>query len=341
MIDPYSSVYVKRIFNEFLSGKPIHNITLDLTKDGIPTPSAYRNIKNTQKIVKVAWNDVTIRRILKNEVYIGHTIQNKKQKVNYKIKKQRSLPKSEWIKKENTHEPIIALKDFQMVQQILENRSYIPKKRTTHLLTEFLFCNHCGSRFTYLKRHEKGKFYCICNVAKNYRKLGKCDMICIKEEEIVEQIKVFLQDMASKYLCHDKMVQETYMKQMQEMLSNKIREKQFVEGKIQESNNIAYELYKDKITHTITEEQYLSLQLHTNEKKEKFEKQLQIIEQEILNLENMQQKDEVISHALEEFLFFKVLDRNILSILIDKILVYRNDSGENILKIYCKFQSPK
>ena len=166
-------------------------------------------------------------------------------------------------------------------------------------------------------------------------------MICIKEEEIVEQIKVFLQDMASKYLCHDKMVQETYMKQMQEMLSNKIREKQFVEGKIQESNNIAYELYKDKITHTITEEQYLSLQLHTNEKKEKFEKQLQIIEQEILNLENMQQKDEVISHALEEFLFFKVLDRNILSILIDKILVYRNDSGENILKIYCKFQSPK
>ena len=39
------------------------------------------------------------------------------------------LPKDNWIKVENTHEPIISKEDFEKVQNILNKGSYIPKSR--------------------------------------------------------------------------------------------------------------------------------------------------------------------------------------------------------------------
>ena len=102
----------------------INTICKNLIKDNIPSPTSLINNKNY-----VLWNGTTIRRLLKNEVYIGNTVGHKVKKINYKIKKQVMLPKDNWIKVENTHEPIILKEDFEKVQNILNKRSYIPKSR--------------------------------------------------------------------------------------------------------------------------------------------------------------------------------------------------------------------
>lgn len=102
----------------------LNSICKDLIKDNIPTPARLNNSGNN-----TLWNSTTIRRILKNEVYIGNTIGHKVKKVNYKLKKQIMLNKDNWIKVENTHEPIISKEDFYKVQNILSKRSYTPLKR--------------------------------------------------------------------------------------------------------------------------------------------------------------------------------------------------------------------
>lgn len=102
----------------------INSICKDLIKDNIPSPA---NLNNNNG--NTIWNGTTIRRILKNEVYIGNTIGHKVKKINYKLKKQIMLDKDEWIKVENTHEPIISKEDFEKVQNILNKRSYTPLKR--------------------------------------------------------------------------------------------------------------------------------------------------------------------------------------------------------------------
>ncbi len=102
----------------------INTICKNLIKDNIPSPTSLINNKNY-----VLWNGTTIRRILKNEVYIGNTVGHKVKKVNYKIKKQVMLPKDNWIKVENTHKPIISKEDFEKVQNILNKKSYTPKSR--------------------------------------------------------------------------------------------------------------------------------------------------------------------------------------------------------------------
>ena len=102
----------------------INSICRDLIKDNIPSPTSLNNNKGN-----TLWNSTTIRRILKNEVYIGNTIGHKVKKINYKLKKQIMLSKNEWIKVENTHEAIISKEDFDKVQNILYKRSYAPVKR--------------------------------------------------------------------------------------------------------------------------------------------------------------------------------------------------------------------
>ena len=103
----------------------INTICKNLIKDNIPSPE-YLNSRGKRNYL---WNSTSIRRILKNEVYIGNTLGRKVKKVNYKIKKQVMLPKDNWIKVENTHERIISKEDFEKVQNILNTRSYTLCKR--------------------------------------------------------------------------------------------------------------------------------------------------------------------------------------------------------------------
>ena len=114
----------------------INSICKNLIKDNIPSPSSLNNNKGN-----TLWNGTTIRRILKNEVYIGNTIGHKVKKINYKLKKQIMLDKDEWIKVENTHKPIISKEDFEKVQNILNKRSYTPEKRkSTFAYWNYILC---------------------------------------------------------------------------------------------------------------------------------------------------------------------------------------------------------
>ena len=212
VIDEQSSKYVKRIFELYLSGKSILEISNILTKSEVPTPSQYAKIANTQKYIKGAWNDKSVRFILQNEVYIGNTIQNKRKKVNYKINKQVEIPKSQWIKVENTHEAIISKQDFEMAQEMLKRHSYNrvgatigrPQKKT-HLLSGLLYCGNCKAPMTFIPTYKKRGYYICCSTAKRYKKeLNLCQMKLIKETEIEEKIINTLKQITQKYIDKNK-----------------------------------------------------------------------------------------------------------------------------------------
>ena len=53
------------------------------------------------------WKSETVRRLLKNKVYLGHTEYGKRLNLSYKSKKVKTVPREDWKIVENTHEPII------------------------------------------------------------------------------------------------------------------------------------------------------------------------------------------------------------------------------------------
>ena len=82
------------------------------------------------------WNDVTVKVLCRNEAYIGHMVQNKTGTVSYKDHKQIDKPKDQWIKVENTHEPIIDPDTWELAQEI-DRMRYHPRSRNHHEITLF------------------------------------------------------------------------------------------------------------------------------------------------------------------------------------------------------------
>ena len=91
--DPITSVVVKRIFELYVSGYGSSAIAEILTREEVPTPVMYKHSK--EKLIKFdypeIWKHTSVSNIIKNRVYIGDLIQHKYQKINYKIKKRKTL----------------------------------------------------------------------------------------------------------------------------------------------------------------------------------------------------------------------------------------------------------
>ena len=72
-------------------------------------------------------------------MYIGNMVQGKRKKVSYKSKKIISTPKEQWIRVENTHEPVIRKEVFYEVQRrIAKAKKY--RKGQAHIFSTKVRC---------------------------------------------------------------------------------------------------------------------------------------------------------------------------------------------------------
>lgn len=89
-----------------------------------------------------------MKRILTNEVYLGHLLQGRTEKVNYKVKKSVEKPKEEWVRVENTHEPIISDSDFEAVQNLLQTDGRVsPESKSLSPFMGLLFAGTAANRW--------------------------------------------------------------------------------------------------------------------------------------------------------------------------------------------------
>lgn len=111
IVDDYAASVVRKIFRLYLDGYGKAKIGKILSGEGILIPTLYKqqvlgvNYRNAKLLgTTKAWSYQTVHTILNNEVYIGNLVQNKCNKVSYKDKRVRALPKKEWIIVRNTHD---------------------------------------------------------------------------------------------------------------------------------------------------------------------------------------------------------------------------------------------
>ena len=160
--DPVTAPIVRRIFNLRAQGNGHRKIAIILNEDGIPSPRTYYYMVRGQEhhsYEMVAWSDMTVRSILRNEVYIGHLVQNKTGHISYKNHKQVSKPREEWIKVENTHEPLIEkeLWDFVQATEDRLTRGRSGKNGMVSLFADVLRCMDCGGAMRFSTDYRKRK----------------------------------------------------------------------------------------------------------------------------------------------------------------------------------------
>jgi len=336
LVDQVSAVFVRMIFSKYLAGTPLKTLSDQLTREKIPTPAQYAQINNPSIRFDGVWNDKTVRFILKNEVYIGHMVQSKCKKVNYKLDKQVWLPASQWIKVENTHEPIISLDDFNMVQEIMAKRSFNPAKGPTHLFTGFIFCGYCGTPYTYLRQHQKGRYYLVCGTAKRHSNLGLCKTHLVREEVFTQFLLDTLRTVARQYINPDELLDGVQEGMLSKLLETKQQQKSQLLSQLERFKKVALNLYRDKVNEVITEDMFKTISTENEQEKEHVCKQIETLESEIHDLSLKQTDNNTMREILEGLLAFETIDRITLAKLVKKMVLYHDGTVE----IYFTFREP-
>ena len=344
VVDRKVKSVVEKIFDMYSNGHGSSEIVDYLNNHQYLSPSGYRKTGAVQDENKIGynWNEVTLCNILRNEVYIGNTVQNKKSVISYKVKKIRTVEKENQIRVNNTHEPIIDKDTFEKVQCMLEKRGINTKLKYDYLLRGLLYCYHCKRKLQIVlkknsKRNAKSHPYITCSDAKergcyplsmNYEKL---------ERHIIDIIKKICRTYADKEIFAR--VYEKYQNKtldIREGYRNKLSQ---VNKAINEINSNLDKMYMDKLRGVLQEEDYIRVsqklkfeRTKLNEQKKELEEKLSQTEEKVDN-KNKAKEEKELDKLIEDFLKLEKIDKIYLYRLINKIEI---DKDKNIY-IYFNF----
>lgn len=335
VIDEYAADIVRKIFEWKMDGMAVSAIAEKLNGLGVLSPKEYKkSIGSNYKggfsgAVKSMWSSSTVKRILSNEVYLGHLIQGKTEKINYKLKKSVEKPKEEWVKVENTHEAIISEDNFLIVQNLLKVDSRVsPVSEKSSLFAGVLFCGDCGEQMIRRVNRYKDtqKVYYICST-KN-RGEG-CTRHSIEEEKLKRIVLESIQRYAN-YFLEEKRVFEKSL-ELETNFEAVVRYDTEIARLKQEQDkyySLGSGLYEDLKNGIISKEEFERLHGEFKRKATEFEDAQKKQENMIKQLF----KNGVISagrlKTMQDCAELKEIDRHTLCSMVKEILVYEEQRIE-------------
>lgn len=358
VIDPYAASIVRRIYGLYLNGYGKGKIATILSSEGVLIPTRYKqeilgiSYKNSKLLPQTkAWSYQTIHTILGNPTYTGTLVQNKYQKISYKDKEKRKMPKESWIVVENTHEAIIDKHTFALAQELQRQRTKSVHAGPNGIFSGKLFCADCKkSMERQYARH--GNRECTGYICKTYKKQGKCfcESHRILNEELERAVLASLKAEAEEILTDsdmDELQQFQVGKAEQQDFDKELQRLQRQMDKAQKYKKGAFEKYLDNVIMETDYKQYIAqyerqiLELEHHIQVLSETKNTEYISMECTNPLTMEASETNLQNVawmenFKNYINIDKLDRRTVIELIDKIEVAK-DGG---LTIYYKFRNP-
>lgn len=264
VIDEEAAVVVRHIFDLALTGLGARAIATQLQREKICRPSvrfAQLGIPNVKPAKDVyAWPQPTVQKMLKDRVYTGAVVGNKRPSISFQLKKRvRSAPE-DLIITEGMHEPIIDKATFEKVQRLLQNRHVDAPLEKTGLLNGYLKCSGCGKTLTRStwKNNKPNEFY-SCRTYRNYGK-AYCTHHYIQAEiaenailrDIREKARIALNDKGQLFaeMCNRS---NGAVGSERERLTKKIAQSR---ARLVEIDTVVGKMYEDKVLGKIPEHRF-------------------------------------------------------------------------------------
>lgn len=324
---------VRYIFDLSLNGLTCFKIANKLTLENIKTPAQYYNFnwKNNYNMNMGKWHPKTIKDILTNRLYTGDLVQNRRSKVNYKIKKVVYNKECDYIVVPNTHEAIIDKELFDRVQSLIPKNVGRNEKRENHLLDGLLYCGECNHRISVSPRRKiDNRCYTVCNYYRTYLKQKVCTMHSnnydILENKILELLKEYCLKYMDKKSILNRVINTNNDKQ------NNLKYIKNLEKEISNINDNLDSIYIDRLNKNISEEQF-------NRVKIKLETELNIKLDKIKGLKKDKTQNNNIDKEsyIREVLELNNISRDIIINLIDRIEIFEDKKINLILKFNIYF----
>lgn len=264
IIDEEAAATVRRIFQMYVEGYRISEIGHKLTEEKVETPMLYymnRGIKtNARSEYPEIWDSMSIKYILSQTAYAGHTVNFQTAVKSYKTKKQIRLPKEDWIIYRNTQEPIIDEKTFEMVQQMRKVKRARTKYNEPNMFSGLLYCADCGNHLTIQRvvRNRKMDNFSCATYRKKKKGLCSCHRILVSDLETI--VKEDLQKVCEYVFLHEKEFTDEYLsgskKETEKFQSKTKAELKRLSERQEEISRIIRKLYEDNVCGRITDERF-------------------------------------------------------------------------------------
>jgi site-specific DNA recombinase len=194
-INEDQAVFVKSIFNRFCLGDGISRIATDLNREGIPT------------FTGKSWHPLTIRRMIMNETYTGHTVYRRTRaevgrnpKTGKKRRRVVFQSESNWIEIPGATPAIISAETFAAAQEIIQDPQRRLKGRPTrnYRLRGHLRCLACGTPMVgqSMSGGRYAYYRCRRSYAGNFEKTCESKYVPVAplEKKVIDQIIEILAD---------------------------------------------------------------------------------------------------------------------------------------------------
>ena len=264
IIDEEAATTVRRIFQMYVEGYRISEIGHKLTEEKVETPILYymnRGIKtNARSEYPEIWDLMSIKYILSQTAYAGHTVNFQTAVKSYKTKKQIRLPKEDWIIYRNTQEPIIDEKTFETVQQMRKAKRARTKYNEPNMFSGLLYCADCGNHLTIQRvaRNRKMDNFSCATYRKKKKGLCSCHRILVSDLETI--VKEDLQKVCEYVFLHEKEFTDEYLsgskKETVKFQSKTKAELKRLSERQEEIGKIIRKLYEDNVNGRITDERF-------------------------------------------------------------------------------------
>ena len=207
-VDPVAAPIVRRIFEMRAEGMNLNKICTVLNREGVICPGKLRydrGVSKDKRFESACWIRGTVRKILSDQVYLGHRVHGRIKGDKYGDEKTRRSSE-EWIIIENAHPAIITQELYDKAQTVAEEaqerrksfkQNEAPNLDYRDLLRDKVVCGHCGSSMS--ARKGTGRPGCglpawlfyDCNTY-HYSNKTRCSSHYVRQEVIMDSVRNLL-----------------------------------------------------------------------------------------------------------------------------------------------------
>lgn len=327
IIDEEASQVVREVFTLFSQGMGKSAIARYLNEKGIPNPTEYKRLhglRYKQPITKQStlWRYFAVADMLVNEIYIGNMVQGKYGSISYKSKKNKPIPKEQWIRVEGTHEPIIDMTLWNTVQQMIKQKAKPFSNGEIGIFAKKVKCMNCGYIMRSTKSHERRYLKCATKNACKDACIGSFISVSVLEDYVLSELK----KLTEKYLNMDELEKNVVFNQkLEENIQNIETQLKDYQSRMCNCSNGIKTLYLDKVKGIITENDFIELSADLHKDKSTYEKLISELSMQLAEIEQRHNNMTSDREQLERYLELEHLTHDIVNQLIDYISVGKRD----------------
>lgn len=313
VIEPEEAAVVKEIFDMKIAGTGTTLIAKALNDRGIPCPSElYRSRGDTRQWKNRGkpcyWTAGKIEAIIRDEKYTGTMVQLKT-KLDSVGGKQVSRPKEEWVRVENTHEPVITYPQYIRAVSSLKQQ----KAAKSRKMKNIYYCGCCGRA---LFNAHYGTIFCK---QRSFKTDSDCRDIEINKHDADMAVLAAVKKEAELYLDRDKLSRQAVKRNASLSVSDRINAIVKSMEAAQKGWFALYDKYADG---------KLDREIFLNEKK-KYDADMERMEAELAALRQTQEAEVSVQDGSRRkaeqamvFLEEDELTEDMKEKLIEKVIVY-------------------